>query len=128
MDTLGLVWALLVLPADTSEKDGGEWLLLALRRAVARLKVIWADGAYLGAVGYARRAFGWALVVVGRLAGQVGFEVLPKRWIVERTFGWLARYRRLNRDYERGCGSATAGVYVAMIHLMTRRLARMRTN
>jgi putative transposase len=72
----------------------------------------------LGAAG------GWAGVVVRKLVGQVGFVVQPKRWIVERTFGWLNRSRRLSKDYERTIESREAFVKVAMIHLMARRLRR----
>ena len=72
---------------------------------------------------WVRRVLRVTMEVVSKHAGQRGFVVLPKRWIVERTFGWLGRYRRLSKDYEQNTASSEAWIYVAMIHLMVRRLA-----
>ena len=94
------------------------------RQRFPRLKKIWADSRYA-----CKRTpacvwiiYGWVLEVVRRLKGAVGFVVLPRRWVVERTFGWFVLYRRLSKDYERNPRVSEAMVYVAMIHLMLRRL------
>jgi transposase len=122
VDTLGLLWALLVVPASTQDRAGGIDLVERLRRAVKRVKVLWGDAHFDKALEHAWIRWGWVGVVVRKLVGQVGFVVQPKRWIVERTFGWLNRYRRLSKDYERTTESSEAFVKVAMIHLMVRRL------
>lgn len=71
-----------------------------------------------------KSAFGWVLQTVLRPVNVKGFVVLPKRWIVERTFGWLGRYRRHSKDYERNIASSEAMIYIAMTHVMLKRLAR----
>jgi putative transposase len=87
------------------------------------MRVIWADSGYAGQlVGWVKQVCGWLLLVVAKLAGQATFVVLPRRWIVERTFGWLNKYRRLSKDYEVWPESSEAMIYLAMIHLMVRRL------
>ena len=104
VDTLGLLLALVVHPADIQDRDGAR---LALRRLLGRyhgLQVIWADGAYGGKlVEWARTVGGWDLELVRRPAQQRTFQVLPRRWLVERTFGWLNLQRRLSKDYEALC-------------------------
>lgn len=122
VDTLGLLWALMAVPASTQDRHGGPDLMDRLRAAVKRLKVVWGDTHFDTALRHAWVRWGWVGVVVAKLAGQRGFVVQPKRWIVERTFGWLARSRRLAREYERTAESSEAFVKVAMIHLMVRRL------
>jgi putative transposase len=88
------------------------------------LKLIWADGSYRGELmDWVKHTLGWTLQIADKLEGQRGFQVLPKRWIIERTFGWLNRHRRLSKDYERLTETSQAFVYVAMIRLMLRRLA-----
>ena len=125
VDTLGLLLALVVHSAGVQDRDGAKLVLGKLRRGFPRLQVLWADGNYAGQlVGWVQRACGWVLAIVKRPAGVRGFQVLPKRWIVERTFAWLGRYRRLSKDYEHLPESAEAMIYVAMIHLMLVRLAR----
>ena len=91
-----------------------------------RLKKIWADGAYAGAqlAGWCKQHGGWEVQIVGHAAGRGGFVVLPRRWVVERTFGWLRRHRRLSKDYERTAQSSETFIQVAMISLVVRRLAR----
>jgi transposase len=116
------VWALVVAPASTQDRVGGIWLVERLRAAVKRIKVLWADAHFDTALSHAWVWWGWVGVVVRKLAGQVGFVVQPKRWLVERTFGWLNRSRRLSKDYERTIASSEAFIKVAMIHLMARRL------
>jgi putative transposase len=88
-----------------------------------RLRLIWADGAYGGElIEWVRRFFGWVLEIVRRPECQKGFVVLPRRWIVERTFGWLGRHRRLSKDYEELPESEETLILVAMINLMVHRL------
>ena len=122
VDTLGLVWALLVLPASVQDRVGGIALVEQLRLAVKRIQMLWGDTHFDTALSHAWVRWGWLGVVVKKLVGQVGFVVQPKRWIVERTFGWLNRSRRLSKDYERTTASSEAFIKVAMIHLMVRRL------
>jgi putative transposase len=122
VDTLGLLWALMVVPASVQDRAGGVALVERLREAVKRIKVLWGDSHFDRALREAWCRWGWVGVVVTKLAGQVGFKVQKKRWVVERTFGWLNRSRRLSKDYERTTASSEAFVKVAMIHLMIRRL------
>lgn len=122
VDTLGLIWALMVVPADTQDRAGGPKLMDRLRGAVKRLKVVWGDSHFDTALVHGWVRWGWVGVVVKKLVGQTGFVVQPKRWIVERTFGWLGRSRRLSKEYERTIASSEAFIKVAMIHLMVRRL------
>jgi putative transposase len=132
VDTLGLLLAVVVHPANVQDYDGAVLvlgLLGGLRSRFRRLKVIFADGAYgrNSLPDAVRQAFGWVLQTVLRPVDVKGFVVLPKRWIVERTFGWLGRYRRHSKDYERNTASSEAMIYIAMTHLMLRRLARSRS-
>ena len=106
--------------AQGKHREGGRWL--------RRLKLIWVDGIY-GLYGNAlgkwvEKAYGWQLEVVKRDDEQKGFVVLPRRWVVERTFGWLGRYRRLSRDFEGLLLTSEVLIYAAMSRLMLRRLAR----
>jgi putative transposase len=116
-----LVWGLAILPADVQDRDGARHLLGKLPD-LPRLAVIWADGAYQSLVDWVRESFGWVLTTVLRPLGVRGYVHLPKRWIVERTFGWFGRYRRLSKDYEHNPASSEAWVYIAMIHRMSRLL------
>ena len=100
-----------------------KWVLEKLKSGFPRLKLIWADGGYRGKLIDWTQAFGgWVLEIVKRNELHK-FVVLPKRWIVERTFGWLGRYRRLSKDYEEQIPSCEAMVHLAMINLMLHRLA-----
>jgi putative transposase len=128
VDTLGLILALVVHPADVQDQDGAVLVLGILGRLKERfhrLKVIFGDSAYgrNNLPECVKGAFGWLLQTVLRPAKVKGFVVLPKRWIVERTFGWLGRYRRHSKDYERNPASSEAMIYIAMTHIMLRRLA-----
>jgi putative transposase len=124
-----LLLAVVVTAASVQDRDGATQLLATLRSRVSRLRLIWADQAYAGDL----IAWLWALrpwrkirlAIVKRPDGMKGFLLLPKRWIVERTFAWLSRYRRLAKDYEYLTQTSEAMIQVAMIHLMVRRLARM---
>jgi putative transposase len=124
VDTLGLLWALMVVPASMQDRVGGIALVERLRSVVKRIQVVWGDAHFDTALNHAWCRWGWVGVVVKKLVGQVGFVVQPKRWIVERTFGWFNRFRRLSKDYERTTSSSEAFIKVAMIHLMIRRLRR----
>jgi transposase len=122
VDSLGLVWALFVTAADVQDRAGGVPLIRALREVVKYIQMVWVDSHFDTAIRYAWVQWGWPGEVVRRIRNRVGFAVLPKRWIVERTFGWLNRYRRLAKDYERTIASSEAFVKIAMIRLMLRRL------
>jgi transposase len=126
VDTLGLVLAVQVTPASTPERAGGLAVLATALSWLTWFKKLWVDGGYTGEefAGKARAHRPQLEVeVVKRSDTAQGFEVLPKRWIVERTFGWLMRHRRLVRDYETTPESAEAFVFVAMIRIMSNRLA-----
>jgi putative transposase len=124
VDTLGLLLVVVVHAADIQESDGAK---LVLRRALGRfprLQKIWVDQGYKRHfVEWARAVGGWAVEIVKRPDGAKGFRVLPRRWVVERTFAWLGRSRRLSKDYEALPETSEAWVHVAMIHLMLKRLA-----
>ncbi len=92
-----------------------------------RLKVVFGDSAYgrSGLPDWVKETFGWVLQTVLRPVGVKGFVILPKRWIVERPFAWLARYRRHSKDYEKTAASSEAFTYIAMLNLMSKRLANM---
>ena len=129
VDTLGLIVAVVVHPANVQDYDGAVLvlgLLGQLKARYRRLRVIFADSAYgrNDLPECVKDAFGWLLQTVLRPVDVKGFVVLPKRWIVERTFGWLGRYRRNSKDYERDTKSSEAMIYITMSHVMLRRLAR----
>ena len=121
---MGLVLAVVVHTADVQDRDGARLALVRLVGRFPRLERIWADGAYAGKLAlWARNVGGWTLELVRRPANQNTFEVIPRRWVVERTFAWLGRYRRLSKDYEELPQTTEAWVYAAMTGLMLRRLA-----
>jgi len=128
VDTLGLVLAIVVHRADIQDQDGVKLLLDQVRHGFGRLKVIFADAAYArsGLPEWVQATFGWILQTVLRPVGVRGFVVLPKRWIVERTFAWLSRCRRNTKDYERTTESSAAMIQISMINLMSRRLERFK--
>ena len=103
----------------------GEEVCAALRDKMPRLERIWADGGYAGQlVDWVSENTSWNLELVKRPAAAKGFVLLPKRWIVERTFAWLYKYRRLREDYEETIASSEALIRLAMMRLMLRRLRR----
>ena len=128
VDTIGLLLMVLVTTADVQDRPGAKQLLSQLqeRLSLPRLKLIWADGGYRGNpfMEWVKETFGWLWEVVKRNDDIKGFYVLPRRWVVERTFGWLNNYRRLSKDYEELPHTSEAFIYLAMTHLMTRRLAK----
>lgn len=135
VDTLGLVLEAQIQPANTQDRDGAKELLMPLKNNHHwRLRKIWADGSYRGELhqwlwclrqGRGRRRI--HLEIVSKLPSGA-FAVLPKRWVVERTFAWLGRCRRLSKDYEGLCETSQTLVFIAMIHLMTKRLANAQPN
>ena len=124
VDTLGLVMAVAVTVASCSDPAGARFLLGRLGGACKKLRVIWVDGAYRGQlVAWVLTHFWFRFQPVLRSDSQKGFVVLPRRWIVERTWAWLNQYRRLSKDYEVLPTSSEAMIYIAMTRLMLRRLA-----
>jgi transposase len=120
VDTLGLLVVVLVTAASLQDRDGGRLVLAQARMAMPSIVLVWADGGYAGrAVAFARQFLRITLQIVRKPAGQRTFEVLPRRWVVERTLSWLVRCRRLDRDYERLPEHAEAMVKWTMIGLMT---------
>jgi putative transposase len=125
VDALGLLLAVVVHPANIQDRDGAKLVLKRIRRQLPRLQLIWADGGYAGQlVQWVHKHCGWILQTVLRPVGVKGFVVLPRRWVVERTFAWLGRYRRLSKDYERLSETSETLIYIAMIHRMSRDLLR----
>ena len=111
--------------ADVQDRDGARLVLAKLAGRFPRLRLIWADGGYAGKLlAWALATLGVAIEVVAKPAGTTGFAVLPKRWIVERTFAWLGRSRRLSKVYVALPATSEAWIRIAMIHLMRKRLAR----
>lgn len=124
VDTLGLLLVMVVTAANIQDRDGGARVLERLRFAMPSVATIFADGGYAGRlVAYARQRLRIAVEVVRKPADQQGFAVLPRRWVVERTLGWIVRCRRLDHDYERLPATAAAWTKWAMIGIMARRLA-----
>ena len=124
VDTLGFVLAVRVTAAHGDDRPAAQQLFSTMMTlSWKRLKVIWADGNYTGdLVAWVKQSCTWLLEIVHKPSGQKGFSVLPKRWIVERTFAWLNRQRRLSKDYERLPQTSEAFIYVAMIRLMLKRV------
>ena len=123
-DTLGLLLVVMVSAASIQDRDGGRGVLKLLRSLLPGVRHVFADGGYQGKlIAIAKSAWGIVVEVVKKPAEQIGFAVLPRRWVVERTFAWLLRWRRLVRDYERLPASHEAFVKWAMVGLMLNRLA-----
>lgn len=129
VDTLGLILAVVVHAACWQDQLGACFVLIQLKEKFRRLKVVFGDSAYGrdGLPGLVKETFGWVLQTVLRPVGLKGFVVLPKRWIVERTFAWLGRCRRHSKDYENNPESSRAMIHISMIYLMSRRLAASQT-
>jgi putative transposase len=140
VDTQGFLLAVVVHPANIPDRQGGRLVLQAMGSAFPRLERIWADQGYTGSlISWTAQEHGVSLDVVypafrqvqryapdlaTDLGYQPGFQVIPKRWIVERTFSWLGRQRRLSKDYERLAGSSEAFIYLVGIRLLLARLTR----
>lgn len=124
VDTLGWVLVVWVHSAGVLDELAAHTVLERLRQYLqpTRLQVIWADGAYSHVVAWVQAAFGWLVTIIPKIADKKGFQPLPKRWVVERTFSWLGRYRRLSRDFEHTPASAEAFIYFINIHRALRKL------
>jgi transposase len=125
-DTMGLLVAVIVHTAGIQDRDGAVPLLASIRSAFPWLRHVFADGGYAGdkleaALGKLGR---WTLAIVKRAATADGFQVLPRRWVVERTLAWLNRNRRLAKDFEASIASAESWIVLASVKLLSRRLAR----
>ena len=125
-DTIGLLISGIVHAANVQDRDGAPNLLGGVRSAFPWLRHVFADAAYSGAklAGALESLGDWTLKIVRRSASATGFEVLPRRWVVERTLAWLNRNRRLAKDFENAVASAQSWLYLASIQLMIRRIAR----
>ncbi len=125
-DTLGLMVGLIVHSADIQDRDGAPEVLKSIRHAFPWLRHIFADGGYAGPKlrGALDKIGDWTLEIVKRSDTAKGFEVIPRRWVVERPFAWLNRCRRLAKDWEKTIASAEAWITIAHIRIVTRRLAR----
>jgi transposase len=129
-DTCGFLIFILVHAADIQDRDGAVDVLAAIRKRFPWLRHIFADGGYAGdklrsaLVGMGK----WTIEIIKRSDKAKGFQVLPRRWVVERTFAWLGRCRRLAKDWERSIASSTAWALVASIRMLTRRTARLCQN
>jgi len=125
-DTCGFLIFILVHAADIQDRDGAVDVLATIRQRFPWLRHIFADGGYAGdklrsaLVGMGK----WTIEIIKRSDNAKGFEVLPRRWVVERTFAWLGRCRRLAKDWEKSIASSTAWALIASIRMLTRRTAR----
>jgi putative transposase len=117
---MGLIWGLAVLPARPTDWDGAVEVFTRVGDGLPRLARVWADASYRALLSRMHRAWQWVLDIVTRREGACGFEVVPWRWVVERTFGWFNRYRRLSKDYECNPKSSETWIYIAMIGRMSR--------
>jgi transposase len=141
VDTQGLLLKVKVHEAGIHDKEGAKLLLASLAGRFPRMTKVWVDSAYRGLTAWLKETLGWDLEVVKHwwtgfrgvwvvegqepppIAIPTGFHVLPRRWVVERTFGWLGRNRRLAKDYEFLPETEEAWVYIGMVRLLLRRLA-----
>ena len=129
VDTLGLVLAVYVCAANISEKVGAIALLKyikkvdCLNKLCSRIELVWADGAYRGEelINWVKEFWNWTWTITLRTDKQKGFKVIPKRWVVERTFAWITQSRRLNKDYEKNVLNSQSMCYIAMIKIMANR-------
>ncbi len=137
VDTTGLLLKVVVHPANVQDRDGARLLLVMLGAVFPRLAMLWADAGYQGPCAtWITAKLGWGVEIVRKPRRWVrgpadqeppsmptGFQVLKRRWVVERTFAWLGRYRRLSKDYEVLPATEEAWIYLAMVRLMVVRLA-----
>ena len=138
MDTTGLVLKVVVHPANVSDRDGARLVLDGITNRLPTVRHLWVDAGYQGtAVTWIEQSLGLTVTVVRKPRRWMrvpvdhepppmptGFQVLPRRWVVERTFAWLGRYRRLSKDYEALPATEEAWIHLAMSSLMLARLAR----
>ncbi len=133
VDTLGLILVVMVTSASMQDPAGGRQILARLAGAFNSIKLIWGDGGYANSVnntllGWAKTQLDLVVQIIKRTDDTKGFTVLPRRWVVERTFAWLVTNRRLARDYERLTATSETMILVAMIRLMTIRLAKQQAS
>lgn len=129
-DTQGLLLAVWICAASVSEKQGAKQLLRYIKRVAClrelclQIKLVWVDGGYRGEdlLNYVERLWHWVWQVVLRTDQEKGFKILPRRWVVERTFAWLLNARRLNKDYEKNRRNSQSMAYLAMLPLLLNRL------
>jgi len=126
VDTNGLLLRVKVTAADVGDRDGAKQTMHPLKDQLPRMKKVWVDGGYDGQpfAEWALAELGWEIEVAQRPEGSRGFQIVPRRWVVERTFAWICKFRRLSKDYEYLTETSEAFIYAAMIHVMVRRLAR----
>jgi putative transposase len=124
VDAVGLILAVVVHSAGIQDRDGAKVVFEKIRNDLPRLQLVWADGAQAGKlVEWVKSQRGWILEIVKRTDDVKGFKLLPRRWVVERTFGWLGRFRRMSEDYEFHPETSESMIYLAMTNIMVRRLA-----
>jgi transposase len=125
VDTQGFLLAVVVTAADEDDRDGARWVLRRAHHYWPSVQHVWADQGYTGAdlADALRQAYGLRLEIVRHAEDQVGFVVLPRRWVVERTHAWLGRRRRLSKEYEREVEYTETVIYLASLHHLLRRLA-----
>lgn len=123
---MGLLLVVVVHSASIQDRDGAKLVFKKCKGWFKRLRLIWADGGYAGKlVKWVSRYYKpWKLEIVKRTDDMKGFKLLPHRWVVERTFGWLGRYKRFSKDYEYLTDTSEDMIYLAMIHLMLKRLTK----
>lgn len=123
VDTLGLLLAVVVHSAAIQDGEGAKLLFFKAAASFPTIALVWADGGYRGKlIEWLHQWCDWVLEIVHKLEGQVGFQVLPRRWVVERTFAWLGHSRRLSKDYEELVENSEAMIQITMIRLMLQRL------
>ena len=123
VDTMGLLLCVVVHAASIQDRDGAKLVFARAKAKCAGIRLVWADGGYAGKlIGWLQQFCGWLLEIVKRNEAVKGWQLLPRRWVVERTISWLNGYRRLSRDYEYGPETSEAFIQIAMIHLMLHRL------
>jgi putative transposase len=124
VDTMGLLLCVVVHAANIQDRDGAKLVFERAKAKCAEIRLVWADGGYAGKlIAWLRLCCGWVLEIVKRNEAVKGWQLLPRRWVVERTISWLNGYRRLSRDYEYWPETSEAFIQIAMIHLMLHRLA-----
>ena len=124
VDTMGLLLMVVVTAASVTDRDGAKLVFLRALKFFPRLELIWADGGYTGPfIDWVKEKCLWLLEIVKRSDDMKGFVLLPRRWVVERTFTWLYNYRRLSKDYERLPQTSESLIYLTMIRLMLKRVA-----
>ena len=124
-DTIGFLIGFVIHAANIQDRDGASWVLNSVRKTHPWLRHIFADGGYAGPKlkGALEKIGCWTMEIVKRSDTATGFEVIPRRWVVERTFAWLGRCRRLSKDWEKSIQSAESWLLIAHIRLVTRRIA-----